>query len=140
MILHAVTLPEAIDGGTGWAETAGLAPERLRQQLSELCGQLKADNRTIETQLHTVDPDTSGFIKFLNNALSAPIAARATIHLAESGLNVRSPRLAAAVARVLTNWSLAGITPALPVDTAALDLLAKQTVATLLSGREPIDA
>ena len=141
MILHAVTLPESIDGGAGWAETAGLAPARLQQQLSDApLTTVKAENGRIDTRLHVVAPGTPGFTGFLNNAIAAPVAARAALRLAECGLAAEPPRLAAAVAQALTRWSLAGIAPAHPVDAARLDQLAARAVPALLEAREPVDA
>ena len=143
MVLHAVTLPEAIDGGAGWAAAAGFAPARVRARLDALRTRIGGDGAAagrIDTRLHVVAPGAPGFTGFLNNAIAAPVAARAALRLAECGLAAEPPRLAAAVAQALARWSLAGIAPAHPVDAARLDQLAARAVPALLEAREPVDA
>lgn len=140
LVLHAIVLPEAVDGGAGWVAAAGLDAATARRRLEALRDSLAAeggDVGAIEVATVAPAPGSGIFGTALRNALAHEAAARAGASLAPAGL-AAAPGLAAAAARRLAAWDAQGVVPGLPLDAGALDRLASRLVASLVEGE--IDA
>ena len=134
MVLHAVALPDDLDGGDGWVRESGLLAPAARERLESLRAALAEGGVPAATAVTEVGPDQPGFILLLRNAVAHQVAARLGPRLVEEGLHADPAMLQGPVAGVLAAWHRAGITPARPLDLHDLDRLSGRILQTLLAG------
>ncbi len=136
LVLHAITLPEGIDGGDGWAREAGLlattAQDRLTALRAAFAEEADAAADAISVAVIEPRPEDPGFAALLCNAVAHQVVAQAAPHLAEAGLTADPAALAAAAARLLAAWQADGLNPARPLGSDALARLVARILQALL--------
>ena len=89
MVLHAVALPDDLDGGDGWVRESRAPGRRDPPVGSRACAPPCAEGGVpaVATAVTEVGPDQPGFAVLLRNALAQQIAARIGPRLVEEGLH-----------------------------------------------------
>jgi hypothetical protein len=134
MVLHAFALPEDVDDGDGWAAAQAVLAPRLEARLATLRDGFSdaAGLESVSVSVTEPEPGSPAFAGLLRNAVAALVATRAGARLADAGLAPYDRRLRPALARLLADWHRAGLEPARPLGTAALDRIAERLTETLL--------
>ena len=136
MVLHAVALPDGLDGGDGWVRESGLLAPATRDRLERLRAAFAEGGvPAVASAVTEVGPDQPGFAVLLRNAVAQQVALRIGPRLVEEGLHAEPAMLQAPAARVLAGWHRTGITPARPIDRQSLDRLSGRILQTLFARR-----